>query len=62
MEEVRETTDIFLWANQTDAKKNDLQIELFLFGGRRSVPGRRHPGVLPHRQGGPGSLLFFQSL
>ena len=31
MEEVRETTDIFLWANQTDAKKNDLQIELFLF-------------------------------
>ena len=31
MEEVRETTDIFLWANQTDAKKNDLLIELFLF-------------------------------
>ena len=31
MEEVRETTDIFLWANQTDAKKNDLQVELFLF-------------------------------
>ena len=31
MEEVRETTDIFLWANQNDAKKNDLQIELFLF-------------------------------
>lgn len=24
-------TDIFLWANQTDAKKNDLDIELFLF-------------------------------
>ena len=31
MEEVRETTDIFLWANKNDAKKNDLQIELFLF-------------------------------
>ena len=26
-----ETTDIFLWANQTDARKNDLDIELFLF-------------------------------
>ncbi len=24
-------TDVFLWANQTDAVKNDLQIELFLF-------------------------------
>ena len=24
-----ETTDIFLWANQTDARKNDLDIELF---------------------------------
>ena len=24
-------TDIFLWANQTDARKNDLDIELFLF-------------------------------
>lgn len=24
-------TDIFLWANQTDAKKNNLNIELFLF-------------------------------
>ncbi len=32
MEEKTETqTDIFLWANQTDAKKNDLDIELFLF-------------------------------
>lgn len=29
--EVAETTDIFLWANQTDAVKNDLEIELFLF-------------------------------
>lgn len=26
-----ETTDIFLWANQTDAIKNDLQLELFVF-------------------------------
>ena len=26
-----EQTDIFLWANQTDAVKNDLDIELFLF-------------------------------
>jgi len=26
-----ETTDIFLWANQTDAVKNDLTLELFLF-------------------------------
>ena len=26
-----EMTDIFLWANQTDARKNDLAIELFLF-------------------------------
>ncbi len=26
-----DTTDIFLWANQTDARKNDLDIELFLF-------------------------------
>ncbi len=31
MENERETTDIFLWANQTDARKNDLQVELFLF-------------------------------
>ena len=30
-EKVKETTDIFLWANQTDARKNDLDIELFLF-------------------------------
>lgn len=28
---VRETTDIFLWANQTDAIKNDLDVEFFLF-------------------------------
>ena len=27
----RETTDIFLWANQTDAIKNDLNVEFFLF-------------------------------
>lgn len=26
-----ETTDIFLWANQTDAVKNELQLELFVF-------------------------------
>lgn len=26
-----EITDIFLWANQTDAIKNDFDIELFLF-------------------------------
>lgn len=26
-----QTTDIFLWANQTDARKNQLDIELFLF-------------------------------
>ena len=31
MEEQREATDIFLWANQTDAVKGDLDIELFLF-------------------------------
>lgn len=30
-EEQHEATDIFLWANQTDAVKNDLQIEVFLF-------------------------------
>ena len=30
-EEVNTQTDIFLWANQTDATKNDLDIELFLF-------------------------------
>lgn len=30
-DEQREATDIFLWANQTDAVKNDLQIEVFLF-------------------------------
>ena len=29
--EMPETTDIFLWANQTDAVKNELEIELFLF-------------------------------
>lgn len=29
--ETREPVDIFLWANQTDAVKNDLDIELFLF-------------------------------
>lgn len=27
----REITDIFLWANKTDAQKNDLNVELFLF-------------------------------
>lgn len=27
----RETTDIFQWANQTDAVKNELQVEFFLF-------------------------------
>lgn len=26
-----ETTDIFLWANKTDAVKNDLRVEFFLF-------------------------------
>ena len=33
MEETKtpETTDIFLWANQTDAVKNELTLELFLF-------------------------------
>lgn len=32
MEETpRETTDIFLWANQTDAVKNELTLELFVF-------------------------------
>lgn len=30
-EQTREQTDIFLWANQTDARKNQLDIELFLF-------------------------------
>lgn len=30
-EEKREVTDIFLWANNTDAVKNDLDVELFLF-------------------------------
>lgn len=30
-EEANSQTDIFLWANQTDSKKNDLDIELFLF-------------------------------
>ena len=30
-EEQIQQTDIFLWANQTDARKNDLDIELFLF-------------------------------
>ncbi|HRJ06538.1 MAG TPA: DUF4868 domain-containing protein [Candidatus Saccharibacteria bacterium] len=31
MEETTEPTDIFLWANQTDAVKNELQMELFVF-------------------------------
>lgn len=31
MEETRETTDIFLWANNTDGIKNDLDVEFFLF-------------------------------
>ncbi|MGB3945404.1 MAG: Kiwa anti-phage protein KwaB-like domain-containing protein [Candidatus Saccharimonadales bacterium] len=32
MEETKtETTDIFLWANQTDAVKNELTLELFVF-------------------------------
>ena len=30
-EENQQQTDIFLWANQVDARKNDLDIELFLF-------------------------------
>lgn len=29
--EVQETTDIFLWANQTDAVKDQLDVEFFLF-------------------------------
>jgi len=31
MEDTHQPTDIFLWANQTDAVKNDLDIEVFLF-------------------------------
>lgn len=31
MEEKTEPTDIFLWANQTDAIKNEIDVELFLF-------------------------------
>lgn len=31
MSETPETTDIFLWANKTDAVKNDLDVEFFLF-------------------------------
>lgn len=31
MDEKTEPTDIFLWANQTDALKNELDVELFLF-------------------------------
>lgn len=31
MEESRETTDIFLWANNTDGIKKELDVELFLF-------------------------------
>ncbi len=31
MEDTTEPTDIFLWANQIDAIKNDIDIELFLF-------------------------------
>ncbi len=31
MEDKTEPTDIFLWANQTDAIKNELDVELFLF-------------------------------
>ncbi len=30
-EETRSATDIFLWANNTDAVKNDLNVEFFLF-------------------------------
>lgn len=29
--ETQETTDIFLWANQTDGMKDDLEVEFFLF-------------------------------
>ena len=29
--EARETTDIFLWANTTDAIKNEMDVEFFLF-------------------------------
>ena len=29
--DARETTDIFQWANLTDARKNELQVEFFLF-------------------------------
>ena len=29
--EAREATDIFLWANQTDGKKDELDVEFFLF-------------------------------
>lgn len=31
MDEAKQPADIFLWANQTDAAKNDLDIEVFLF-------------------------------
>ena len=30
-EQVSEPTDIFLWANQADAHKDELEIDLFLF-------------------------------
>lgn len=30
-EKIQETTDIFLWANNTDGIKNDLDVEFFLF-------------------------------
>lgn len=46
MEERRESTDIFLWANQTDGVKNDLTLELFLFSKNYTPYAVRHSSGL----------------
>lgn len=42
-------TDIFLWANQTDARKNELDIELFLFN-KNYTPFRMPVGASMEQQ------------
>lgn len=49
MDEPIQPTDIFLWANTTDAMKNDLEIELFLFNKNYTPFTMRFASGLEHQ-------------
>lgn len=49
MDDKTEPTDIFLWANTTDAIKNDLEIELFLFNKNYTPYTMRFSSDLEHQ-------------